>query len=291
MSVVIRLARAGTKKRPVYHVVVADSRFPRDGRFIERLGHFNPLLAKDNEARLKLDMDKVKGWLAKGAQPSDRVSRFLDAAGVAKRAARNNPEKAVPRKERKAARRSRRQEVSAERRAAMAAPICIARIGAAHGVRGAVKLWTFTEDPLAVLRYGPLATKDGARQFVVTHAREAKGHLVATLKGIATREDAERLNGIELYIAREKLPATGEDEYYHADLIGLAAVNAADEPLGRVTAIHNFGAGDIIEITPPHGAAMLLPFTNAVVPTVDLAGGRVVIELPAEIEGDDPADA
>ena len=73
MSVVIRLARAGTKKRPVYHVVVADSRFPRDGRFIERLGHFNPLLPKDNEARLKLDMDKVKAWLAKGAQPSDRV--------------------------------------------------------------------------------------------------------------------------------------------------------------------------------------------------------------------------
>ena len=102
MSVVIRLARAGTKKRPVYHVVVANSRFPRDGRFIERLGHFNPLLPKDNEARLKLDMDKVKAWLAKGAQPSDRVSRFLDTAGVAKRAARNNPEKAVPRKERKA---------------------------------------------------------------------------------------------------------------------------------------------------------------------------------------------
>src|SRR2546429_4525004 len=102
MPVVIRLARAGTKKRPVYHVVAADSRFPRDGRFIERLGHFNPLLPKDNEARLKLDMDKVKAWLAKGAQPSDRVSRFLDAAGVAKRTARNNPEKAVPRKERKA---------------------------------------------------------------------------------------------------------------------------------------------------------------------------------------------
>jgi len=102
MSVVIRLARAGTKKRPVYHVVVADSLFPRDGRFIERLGYFNPLLPKDNELRLKLDMDKVKSWLAKGAQPSDRVSRFLDTAGVKKRAPRNNPEKAVPRKERKA---------------------------------------------------------------------------------------------------------------------------------------------------------------------------------------------
>ena len=110
----------------------------------------------------------------------------------------------------------------------VAAPICVARIGAAHGVRGAVKLWTFTEDPLAVKRYGPLTTKDGARQFELTHVREAKDHLVATLKGIATREDAERLNGIELYIAREKLPATDDDEYYHADLIGLAAVNARE---------------------------------------------------------------
>jgi len=102
----------------------------------------------------------------------------------------------------------------------MAAHICIARIGAAHGVRGAVKLWTFTEDPLAVKAYGPLLTKDGARSFEVATAREAKGHLVATLKGIATREDAECLNGLELYVAREKLPATDEDEYYHADLIG-----------------------------------------------------------------------
>jgi 16S rRNA processing protein RimM len=170
----------------------------------------------------------------------------------------------------------------------VAAPICVARIGAAHGVRGAVKLWTFTQDPLAVKRYGQLMTEDGTRQFEVTHLREAKGHLVATLKGIATREEAERLNGVELYVAREKLPATSEDEYYHADLIGLSAVNAAGEPLGRVIAIHNFGAGDIIEIAPPNGATMLLPFTNAVVPTVDLEGGRVVIELPDEIEGDDP---
>ena len=170
----------------------------------------------------------------------------------------------------------------------MPAPaICVARIGAPHGVRGAVKLWSFTEDPLAVKQYGPLMTRDGARQFEVTHVREARDHLVATLKGVASREDAERLNGIELYIAREKLPDTDDDEYYHADLIGLTAVNAANEPLGRVVAIHNFGAGDIIEIAPAHGPTMLLPFTNAVVPTVDLKGGRVVIELPKEIEGDD----
>ena len=136
----------------------------------------------------------------------------------------------------------------------MAAPICVARIGAAHGVRGAVKLWTFTEDPLAVQAYGPLITKDGSRQFEVATAREAKGHLVATLKGVATREEAERLNGIELYVARDQMPATDDDEYYHADLIGLAAVTAGDAPLGRVIAIHNFGAGDIIEIAPPHGA-------------------------------------
>ena len=170
----------------------------------------------------------------------------------------------------------------------MTSQICVARIGAAHGVRGAVKLWSFTADPLAVLRYGALATKNGARHFEVTHAREAKDHLVATLKGIATREDAELLNGIELYIARDKLPATDDGEYYHADLIGLAAVNAANEPIGRVIAIHNFGAGDIIEIAPAHGATLLLPFTNAVVPTVDIAGGRVVVDLPGEIEGDDP---
>ena len=132
----------------------------------------------------------------------------------------------------------------------MAASICVARIGAAHGVRGAVKLWTFTQDPLAVTRYGLLTTKDGARQFEVASARQAGDHLVATLKGITSRDEAERLNGLELYVAREKLPATDEDEYYHADLIGLAAVTTADEPLGRV-----------------------------------------VIELPEEIEGHDPAAA
>ena len=173
----------------------------------------------------------------------------------------------------------------------MADQICIARIGAAHGVRGAVKLWTFTEDPLAVQRYGPLSTKDGARQFEVTHAREARDHLVATLKGVTTRNEAERLNGIELYVAREQLPDVADDEYYHADLIGLAAVTTADAPLGRVIAIHNFGAGNIIEIAPLQGSTLLLPFTNAVVPSVDLAAGRVVIELPPEIDGDGPAAA
>jgi 16S rRNA processing protein RimM len=171
----------------------------------------------------------------------------------------------------------------------MTAPkICVARIGAAHGVHGAVRLWTFTEDPFAIKRYGPLSTKDGTRQFEIATAREAKGHLVATLKGVTDRDAAERLNGLELYVAREKLPATDQGEYYHADLIGLAAVTEVGEPIGRVVAIHNFGAGDIIEIAPPQGPTMLLPFTNAVVPTVDITGGRVVVELPGEIEGDEP---
>ena len=98
MSLKIRLARAGTKKRPYYHVVIADSRAPRDGRFIERLGHFNPLVGKDAKDRLKLDLEKVKAWMAKGALPTDRVSRFLDEAGVMKREQRNNPEKAKPKK-------------------------------------------------------------------------------------------------------------------------------------------------------------------------------------------------
>jgi 16S rRNA processing protein RimM len=171
------------------------------------------------------------------------------------------------------------------------AQICVARIGAPHGVRGQVRLWTFTEDPFAVLDYGPLATKDGKRSFEVDDVREAKGHLVATLKGVASREDAERLNGVELFVARDALPDTEDDEYYHADLIGLAAVNAAGDSIGRVVGIHNFGAGDIIEIAPLEGATLLLPFTNAVVPTVDIKAGKVVIELPGEIIGDDPTAA
>jgi small subunit ribosomal protein S16 len=102
MSLKIRLARAGTKKRPFYHIVIADSRSPRDGRFIERIGFFNPLLPKQKTERLRLDLDKVKAWLAKGALPTDRVLRFLDQAGVMKREQRNNPTRAIPRKERKA---------------------------------------------------------------------------------------------------------------------------------------------------------------------------------------------
>src|SRR3989440_2513740 len=122
MSLKIRMARAGTKKRPVYHIVVADSRSPRDGRYIERLGYFNPLLAKDHKDRLKFDLEKAKAWMAKGALPSDRVMRFLDEAGVMKRETRNNPEKAKPKKK--------AQERSAAAAAAAAAPAAAPAEGA-----------------------------------------------------------------------------------------------------------------------------------------------------------------
>jgi small subunit ribosomal protein S16 len=120
MSLKIRLARAGTKKRPFYHIVIADSRSPRDGRFIERIGYFNPLLPKEKTERLKLDLDKVKAWMAKGALPTDRVLRFLDQAGVMTREKRNNPERAIPRKERKIQAEAKEKEKEAAKEAAKA---------------------------------------------------------------------------------------------------------------------------------------------------------------------------
>ena len=167
MSLKIRLARAGTKKRPVYHIVVADSRAPRDGRFIERLGYFNPLLPKDNTERLKLDLEKAKAWIAKGAQPTDRVLRFLDDAGVLKRETRNNPEKAKPKKkaqERAAAalpllRSAAPKRGSAAASCHVAERVCIAQIGAAHGMRGEVRLKPFTRTRSAVTRYGALESR------------------------------------------------------------------------------------------------------------------------------------
>lgn len=119
MSVKIRLARAGSKKRPFYSIVIADIRAPRDGRFIEKIGTFNPLLAKDDENRVNIDLDRVKHWLENGAKPTDRVLRFLDAAGVLKREARNNPNKAKPGK--KAEERVAEKAAAAEAAAAAAA--------------------------------------------------------------------------------------------------------------------------------------------------------------------------
>ena len=167
----------------------------------------------------------------------------------------------------------------------MADRIRVARIGAAHGIRGEVKLWSFTQDPLAVANYGPLETEDGARRFEIEAARPGKDFLVARLKGIGDRNAAEKLRNTDLFVPRDRLPPIEEaDTFYHADLIGLAADGADGAPLGTVTAIHNFGAGDLIEITPAQGEPLLLPFNATTVPGIDLAAGRIVVVVPAVIE-------
>ena len=169
----------------------------------------------------------------------------------------------------------------------MAAPsqtrerICVARIGAPHGVRGEVKFWSFTADPAAVAGYGPFETADG-RLVEIDTLRPAKEFFVARLKGVTDRDAAERLRNAELFVSRDRLPDTaGSDEFYHADLIGLAVVDAAGGALGTVAAMHNFGAGDLIEVRPAAGRdTVMLPFTQSVVPLVDIAGGRIVVAPP-----------
>lgn len=168
--------------------------------------------------------------------------------------------------------------------------VCIAQIGAAHGVRGEVRLKAFTEDPLSVARYGPLEAEDGKRRFEIEAVRPAKDMMVARFKGITDRDAAERLKNLRLYVARERLPKPADDEFYHADLVGLTATTANGEAIGAVKAVHNFGAGDLLEIEPTGGATMMLPFNETVVPVVDVAGGRIVIEPPLEITAQ-PSDA
>jgi 16S rRNA processing protein RimM len=159
--------------------------------------------------------------------------------------------------------------------------ICVGRIGAAHGTRGEVKLWSFTADPLAIADYGPLETEDGARTFQIEALRPAKDFLVARFAGVPDRTTAETLRNIDLYVARERLPAPEADEFYHADLVGLAVVDAGGVTLGTVSGVHNFGAGDLIEVRPATGGmTVMLPFTEAVVPVVDVAGGRIVVDPP-----------
>jgi 16S rRNA processing protein RimM len=160
--------------------------------------------------------------------------------------------------------------------------VCLGQIGAPHGVRGEVRLRSFTADPAAITSYGPLETEDG-RVLEIEALRPAKDHFVATLAGIADRNAAERLTNVKLYVPRERLPKPEEpDEYYHADLIGLAAVDRAGKPLGSVVAVHNFGAGDLIELRRAEGEPTeLIPFDATTVPEVDLAAGRLMIELPA----------
>ena len=168
----------------------------------------------------------------------------------------------------------------------MANRICVARIGAAHGVRGEVKLWSFTEDPAAVAHYGPLETQDGTRCFEIEALRAAKDHFVARIAGVNDRDAAEKLRNIELYIPRARLPKIEEaDTFYHADLVGLDAVTPDGARVGTVHALHNFGAGDIIEIAPDGGGdPLMLPFNETTVPKIDVAARQIVVVPPAETE-------
>jgi 16S rRNA processing protein RimM len=159
--------------------------------------------------------------------------------------------------------------------------ICVARIGAAHGLRGEVRLNSFTADPMAVTRYGVLSNTDGTRGFEIESCRAAKGVLIARFKGIADRTAAEALCNVDLYISRDRLPPPEAGEFYHADLIGLAAVGKDGGAIGTVVAIHDFGAGDILEIAPAGGGpTLLLPFNDTMVPEIDVVGGRLVVVPP-----------
>jgi 16S rRNA processing protein RimM len=142
---------------------------------------------------------------------------------------------------------------------------------------------SFTADPGALGDYAPLRAKDG-RTFEIERLRQAKNVLVVKFRGVDDRDAAERLNGIELYADRAALPAAEEDEFYHADLIGLDAFTGEGEALGTVIGVHNFGAGDIVEISPPGGTPILAPFTRAAVPHIDLANRRITVIPPAEAE-------
>jgi 16S rRNA processing protein RimM len=162
--------------------------------------------------------------------------------------------------------------------------VCVAQIGAAHGIKGEVKLWSFTADPESVADYGPLESEDGTLRFEIEAVRPAKGHLVARLSGVRDRDAAERLTHLRLYVPRERLPPPELDEFYHADLIGLRAQDHDGTELATIVGIHDFGAGDLLELLPLGASStVLMPFTAATVPVVDIAGGRVVIDPPEDL--------
>jgi 16S rRNA processing protein RimM len=164
--------------------------------------------------------------------------------------------------------------------------ICVGAIAGSFGVQGEVRLKSFCAAPEAIADYGPLWTEDGARSFTVKLTRAAvSGGLGARLSGVATKEQADALKGTQLFADRDRLPSLPDDEFYHADLIGLTAQDAGGAILGTVRAVHNHGAGDLLEIFGPgQKTALLVPFTRAAVPTVDLAAGRIVVDLPEDVE-------
>ena len=159
--------------------------------------------------------------------------------------------------------------------------ICVGAIAGAFGVHGEVRLKSFTARPEDIAGYGPLSLEDGSRDFTATITGQAKNGLTAKLSGVRTREEADALRGAQLYVARTKLPSLPDDEYYHADLVGLDVFDTGGAPLGRVKSVLNHGASDILELTLPGGAdTVLLPFTKRAVPTVDLASRRIVADPP-----------
>lgn len=160
-------------------------------------------------------------------------------------------------------------------------------IGAAHGIKGEVRIKAFTGDPLAIGDYGALATRDG-RAVEILDLRPAKEVVIARIKGVATREAAEALNGTELLVPRERLPPPeDEDEFLQADLIGCAVVSPDGKALGTVSAVENYGAGDLLDIATPDGRSVLMPFTRAFAPRIDIAGRRIEADPPAGLFEDD----
>ncbi|MBY6046084.1 ribosome maturation factor RimM [Vannielia litorea] len=161
--------------------------------------------------------------------------------------------------------------------------VCVGAIGGAFGVQGEVRLKSFCAEPTDIAEYGPLSTEDGKRQFTVSLTRPLKGALGARLTGIASKEEADALKGTRLYVARTRLPALPDDEFYYSDLIGLTVTDTGGEVLGKVLAVHDHGAGDLLEIRSAGGSdSFLLPFTREAVPTVDLTAGRLVVDPPEE---------
>jgi 16S rRNA processing protein RimM len=159
--------------------------------------------------------------------------------------------------------------------------ICVGAIAGAFGVKGEVRLKSFTADPASVADYGPLTSEDGAHSFDITLSRQVKNGFAARLSGVETKEQADALRGMRLFAPRDCLPSLPDDEYYHADLIGLTVHDTGGEILGRVKSVLNHGAADILEIqVPGQSDTILLPFTLAIIPTVDLASGRIVADPP-----------
>ncbi|MEP0235524.1 ribosome maturation factor RimM [Roseibium sp.] len=169
--------------------------------------------------------------------------------------------------------------------------VLMARIGAAHGIRGEVRVKAFGDDPLSFTDYGTLVTKDGKRTFEVLRARVQKTVVVTQFEGIKDRNQAEELNGLELYISRDQLPDPEEDEFYYSDLTGLSVLDGNGEALGKLVAVQDFGAGDLLEIRPARGKTFYVPFTKAFVPRIDLEAGEISVDLPEDYFSDErPAE-